>query len=53
MAPDMTWESIDLDHVRPLKSFDLTNPEKLKEACQYTNIQPLLKSDNRKKRIKL
>ena len=45
----MTWESIDLDHVRPLSSFDLTDSEQLKEACHYTNIQPLLKSDNRKK----
>ena len=27
MTPEMTWESIDLDHIRPLSSFDLTNPD--------------------------
>ena len=32
-----------------MSSFDLTNPEQIKEAAHYTNIQPLLKSDNRKK----
>ena len=42
-------ENIELDHVRPLSSFDLTNTEQLKEAAHYTNIQPLLKSDNRSK----
>ena len=49
MTSEMTWEPIDLDHVRPLSSFDLTNPEQLKEACHFSNIQPLLKTDNRKK----
>ena len=49
MTPEMTWESIDLDHIVPLSSFDLTNPEQLKQATHYTNIQPLLKSDNRAK----
>ena len=52
MTPEMTWESIELDHVRPLSSFDLTNPEQLKEAAHFSNIQPLLKSDNRKKGCK-
>ena len=27
MTPEMTWESIDLDHIVPLSSFDLTDPE--------------------------
>ena len=49
MTSDMTWDTIELDHVRPLSSFDLTNPKQLKEAAHYSNIQPLLKSDNRKK----
>ena len=53
MTSEMTWESIDLDHIRPLSSFDLTDPEQLKEAAHYTNIQPFLKSDNRKKRLKI
>ena len=49
MTPKMTWSTIELDHVRPLSSFNLTDSNQLKEAAHYTNIQPLLKSDNRKK----
>ena len=45
----MNWKNIDLDHVRPLSSFDLTDPNQLKEASHFSNIQPLLKQDNRKK----
>ena len=48
-TPQVNWMNIELDHVRPLSSFDLTNPEQLKEASYYTNIQPLLKNDNRSK----
>ena len=53
MTPGMTWKTIDLDHVRPLSSFDLIDPKQLKEAAHYTNIQPLLKSENRKKSSRL
>ena len=33
ITPEMTWKSIDLDQIRPLSSFDLTNPEQLNEGC--------------------
>ena len=49
MTPDMTFNNIHLDHLRLLKSFDLTDPNQLKEAAHYKNIQPLLKIDNLKK----
>ena len=49
MTPEMTWKTIDLDHVRPLSSFDLTDKDQLREAAHYSNIQPLLKIDNLKK----
>ena len=49
MTPKMSWENINLDHIQPLSSFELTDPNQLKEAAHYTNIQPLLKSDNRSK----
>ena len=46
MTPNMNWDNIHLDHVRPLSSFDLKDIEQLKEASHYTNIQPLLAKDN-------
>ena len=52
--PGMSWDNWShsgwhLDHVRPLSSFDLTDPEQVKAACHYTNIQPLWAADNLKK----
>ena len=45
----MNWKNIELDHIRPLPSFDLTDSDQLKEAVHFSNIQPLLRIDNRKK----
>ena len=52
----MSWEKINsfhLDHIRPLSSFDLTDPEQLKAAFHWTNLQPLTPEENMEKRDRL
>lgn len=47
--PGMTWDNHGewhIDHIRPLSSFDLGDPQQLAAACQYTNLQPLWAEDN-------
>lgn len=51
--PSMSWEnhgstesSWNIDHIRPLSSFDLTSLEEFKKACHYTNLQPLWRPEN-------
>lgn len=51
----MSWnngKSFDIDHIKPLASFDLTDPEQLKAACHWTNLQPLTPTENRRKGAK-
>lgn len=48
---NMTWNDWSnngwqIDHIKPLLSFDLTNPEQQKEAFYYKNLQPLWKKDH-------
>jgi len=47
----MTWENWSqfgwhLDHILPLSSFNLSDPDQLKKACHFTNLQPLWWRDN-------
>lgn len=56
--PGMTWENHSkdgwhIDHIKPLASFNLSNPDQFKEACNYTNLQPLWAEDNLKKGDKI
>jgi hypothetical protein len=49
--PGMSWDNwtIDgwhIDHIRPLSKFDLSDIEQFKEACKYTNLQPLWAKEN-------
>jgi hypothetical protein len=54
--PGMSWENQGewhVDHIKPLASFNLTDPEQQREACHWTNLQPLWASDNIRKGDKL
>lgn len=47
----MSWENHgaiwEVDHKRPLASFDLTDPDQWMIALHFTNLQPLLVTENR------
>jgi hypothetical protein len=50
--PGMSWENRKLwhiDHIRPLASFDLTDPAQQRLAFHYANLQPLWARDNIRK----
>jgi hypothetical protein len=54
----MSWENWghdtwNIDHVRPLASFDLADKNQLAIACHYTNMQPLWSFDNYSKGAKI
>lgn len=47
----MSWDNYGLkgwhiDHIKPLYSFDLSDPEQVKKACHYSNLQPLWAKEN-------
>lgn len=46
----LIWE---IDHILPCSSFDLTKEENIHKCFHYTNLQPLLISENRSKNAKL
>lgn len=53
----MTWDrlmagEIEIDHVRPCSSFDLSDPAQQRQCFHYSNLQPLWKTDNRRKYTK-
>lgn len=35
-----------IDHIKPISSFDLTDPEQVKRCFHYSNLQPLWAADN-------
>lgn len=42
-------EAWEVDHIQPLASFDLVDPDSQRRAFHYTNCQPLTPSENRRK----
>ena len=53
----MTWDNHgkvwELDHIRPLAGFDLSDAAQLAQACHFTNLQPLPSAVNRAKGAEL
>lgn len=47
--PGMSWDNHGqwhIDHIIPISKFDLTNPDEIKKACYYKNLQPLWAHEN-------
>ena len=51
-TPEMNWSNIEIDHVKPICMFDVSDDEQLKQAFSWQNTQPLLKEVHQKKGIK-
>tara|TARA_Y100000816_G_C26008916_1_gene527434 strand:+ start:173 stop:1015 length:843 start_codon:yes stop_codon:yes gene_type:complete len=52
----MSWKNMGewhIDHIKPCKSFDLTNPEEQKKCFHYSNLQPLWAEENIRKSAKI
>ena len=52
----MSWDNYGkwhIDHRQPLASFELADPEQVRNACHYTNLQPLWAIENHQKHAKL
>jgi len=49
---NMTWDNFsewDIDHVKPIKEFDLSQKSERLKAFHFTNTRPLFKDDHKKK----
>jgi hypothetical protein len=55
--PEMTWDNYgeywEIDHIKPIASFDLNIEENLYTCFHYLNTQPLEKTQNREKSDKI
>ena len=50
--PEMSWDNRSqwhIDHIKPLCTFDLTDPQQQAVAFHYSNLQPLWALDNMRK----
>ena len=48
----MNWTNIEIDHVKPICIFDVSEDGEIKEAFNWKNTQTLLKEVNQQKGIK-
>ena len=43
MSPEMNWSKIEIDHFKPIRLFDVSKDEELREAFNWKNTKPLSK----------
>ncbi len=51
----MSWDrrgDFEIDHIRPLSTFDIRDPAQQREAFHFTNLQPLWPAENQAKNSK-
>lgn len=52
-TPEMNWDNYgeywEIDHIKPISSFNLENEQELYKCFHYLNTQPLEKTQNREK----
>ena len=53
MTPEMNWTNIEIDHVKPICMFNISDDEELKLAFNWKNTQPLLKEVHLRKVLNL
>ena len=51
-TPEMNWSNTEVDHIKPIRMFDVSKDDELKEAFNWKNTQPLLKPDHQQKSTK-
>lgn len=56
--PGMTWNNWSLrgwhlDHIKPIKDFDLTDLDQMAEVCHYSNMRPLWAKQNLERRFEI
>ena len=49
LTDEMKEIGYDIDHIKPISKFNLEIDEELMEFCKWTNLRPLLSSDNKHK----
>jgi hypothetical protein len=49
MVDGMTFNNIQIDHIKPVSKFNLNDHDEFLKCCHYTNLQPLLATDNMEK----
>ena len=43
MSPEMNWSNFEIDQLKPICLFDVSQDEELREAFNWKNTQPLSK----------